>query len=75
MKIRTYKKWNKLGRYIFSGSKAIGFTKKGNPLFRKDQTYIPQVDDYNYITGGREYTDAFGEDHSYVAGLPDGYSN
>jgi len=75
MKIRTYKKWNKKGRYIFTGSKAIGFTKKGNPLFRKDQTYVPEAPEYNYTGGRREYTDAFGVDHSDAAGLPDGYSN
>ncbi len=71
--MKTFKKWNKKGRYIFRGEKAQGFNKKGKALFHKSQTYIPVLD-YEPYENGLEYTDAFGEDHSSFAGIPDGYS-
>ena len=79
MKTRTFNKWNKKGRWIHAGEKAVGFTKKGKPLFTEDQTYgAPERDgfeEFDNTNKGREYTDGFGIDHSDVAGLPDGYSN
>ena len=38
MKLRTLKSWNKRGRIITKGSKAVQFNEKGEALFYKEQT-------------------------------------
>lgn len=75
MKIRTFKKWNKKGFRIIPGSKAIGFNKNGKPLFLESQVYKAvksSLENY-YDKPYGEFVDAFGIDHSDVAGLPEGY--
>lgn len=56
MKQRTLKSWNKRGRRVDKGSKAVGFNKDGSALFSKDQTSKRKIywdDDYsmNYDEG------------------------
>jgi hypothetical protein len=74
MKTRTLKAWNKKGRWVIKGEKALSFNKKGKALFAKDQTYKPVSYAERYDKDcTAEFIDAFGVDHSDVADLPCGY--
>jgi len=37
--IKTFNKWNALGYRIIKGSKAVGFSESGEPLFNHNQVY------------------------------------
>ena len=72
--MKTLKKWNSKGRWIYKGEKARAFNKNGKALFAKSQTYKPLSfsERYDkYCTA--EFIDVFGIDHSDVADLPCGY--
>ena len=56
--LKTLKKWNKLGFKVKRGSKSVARSKKGNPLFHKDQVEdrigFHWSDDYVNILSDRE---------------------
>jgi hypothetical protein len=63
MKKLTLKEWNKKGRWIKKGSKAVGFNDSGDALFTKDQTKRREVYAYEGNTNYNQDRYYFGGDN------------
>jgi len=60
--MKTLKQWNKKGRWIKKGSKAVGFNENGEALFEKIQT--KEAANNFYYEGGTNYK----QDNYYFGG-------
>ena len=64
MKTKTFNEWSTLGYKINKGSKAVGFSINGEPLFTSEQVTLSPRPGYNrYVPKSDEWYE----------GLPEGY--
>lgn len=62
--MKTLKQWNKKGRRVKKGSKAVGFNENGEALFKKVQTRKAARDFYcEYGTNYEQDNYCFGGDN------------